>query len=135
MDKKGINSTIIIGEGFVENAFITSWIEDGILFALYKKDAVIGLQAAKELVALRKNISKGASYPCLIYIKNIKAMSKEARTYFAGQEATEGIIKGAFVTDSTFTMVMGNLFLTLDKPLVPSKLFTNKKEAIEWLKK
>jgi hypothetical protein len=117
-----------------ENEFVSIWIEDGILYCLYKKDAVIGLEAAREIVAMRKKVVKGVSYPALAFIKNLKVVSKEARKYFA-EEGTEGMTMGALLTDSGFSKILGNLFLAIDKPKMPVRLFTNIEEAIIWLKK
>jgi hypothetical protein len=117
-----------------ENDFVSIWIEDGILHCLYKRGVVMGLEAAIETVELRKKIVRGISYPALAYIKHIKVVSKEARKYFA-EEGTVGMTKGALLTDSGFSKVLGNLFLLLDKPKMPVKMFTDKEEAIEWLKK
>jgi hypothetical protein len=121
------------GHGIVENDYVKLWIEDGILVILYKKDSVIGLNAAKEIMALVKKIRKGISYPVLSYNKNIKAISKEAREFFATKEGCEGLVKGAIVVDSGFSKIIGNLFLSVNKPVIQGKLFTNKEEAIEWL--
>jgi hypothetical protein len=43
--------------------------------------------------------------------------------------------KGALLTDSGFSKILGNLFLLLDKPKMPVKMFTDIDEAIAWLKK
>jgi hypothetical protein len=37
-----------------ENGYVTIWIEDGIFVVAYKKGSVIGLEAAKEVVAFCK---------------------------------------------------------------------------------
>lgn len=123
------------GHGVVENDYVTLWIEDDILVILYKKDSVIGLDAAKEIMALIKNFTHGVPHLVLSYNKNIKTISKEAREFFATKEGCEGIIKGAIVVDSGFSKIIGNLFLSVNKPVVEGKLFSNREEAVEWLKK
>jgi hypothetical protein len=123
------------GHGIAENAYVRIWKEDGILVVVYKKNTVIGLEVAKEITTFCKNYSGDVSYPVLSYIQYIKVISKEAREYFACKEACEKIIKGAVIVDSGFSRILGNIFLTIDKPAVPSKMFTNKEEAIKWLKK
>ncbi|HXA02519.1 MAG TPA: hypothetical protein VNW99_11065 [Cytophagaceae bacterium] len=49
------------------------------------------------------------------------------------KEAGERISKAAIIIDSNFSMVIGNLFLTLNKPEAPAKLFTEKSTAVKWL--
>ena len=117
-----------------ENDYVSFWMEDGVLVGMYKKDVIIGLEAAKETVALRKKFTGGIPYPALAYIKHVKVISKEARTYLA-DEGSDELTKGALVTDSGFSRILGNMFLALDKPKMPTRMFTNKEEAIQWLKK
>jgi hypothetical protein len=132
---KGINSVSVeIEKDVVENVYIRFWIEDGILFGFYKKDCIIGLEAAKEIVALRKTMTRGVAYPSVAYINFIKVVTKEARKYFA-EETTGQLVKLALITDSGFSKILGNIFLTLDNPVMPTRLFTNKEEAILWVKK
>jgi hypothetical protein len=39
----------------------------------------------------------------------------------------------ALITGSGFNRTLGNIFLTIDKPAVPTKLFTDEGKAREWL--
>jgi hypothetical protein len=117
-----------------ENGYISLWIENEVLFGLYKKDCILGLEAAKEVVALRKNLTKGVSYLSLVYITHIKVVTKEARKYLANH-ANEELLKLAIITNSGFSKILGNIFLTIDRPKTPTRLFTNKEEAFVWLKK
>jgi hypothetical protein len=123
----------VMEKKLVENSYVSFWIEDGILYGLYKKDVVIGLEAAREVVALRKKFTNGQAYPAIAFIKHVKVISKEARKYLA-EEGSELITKGALVSDSGFSKILGNMFLALDKPKMPTRIFTNVKEAIAWLK-
>jgi hypothetical protein len=117
-----------------ENCYISLWIENEVLFGLYKKDCILGLEAAKEVVALRKNLTKGVSYLSLVYITHIKVVTKEARKYLANH-ANEELLKLAIITNSGFSKILGNIFLTIERPKTPARLFTNKEEPFVWLKK
>ena len=99
---------------------------------LYKKDAVVGLQAAKEIVALCEKLAQGKVYPPLVYVKHLKVVSTDARKFFATKGGPN--IRGAIIADSGFSRILGNMFLVLDKPLTPLKMFTDKDEAIKWIK-
>ena len=118
--------------GAVENAYVTVWIEDGILIMVYKKDAVVGLQAAIEIVQLCEKLSKGELYPPLVYVKHLKVVSADARKYFATKGAAH--IRGAVMVDSGFSRILGNMFFAVDKPLTPMRMFTNKEAAIQWIR-
>jgi hypothetical protein len=45
------------------------------------------------------------------------------------------VTSAAFLTESALRSLAGNIFLSLEKPLVPTKLFTDEKKALNWLKK
>jgi hypothetical protein len=115
-----------------ENAYVRVWIEDGILVILYKKDSVVGLQAAMEIVALCEELSQGEMIPPMVYVKHLKVVSIEARKYFATKGASH--IRGAVMVDSGFSRILGNMFFAIDKPLTPLRMFTDKEEAIKWIK-
>jgi hypothetical protein len=117
----------------VENDYVTVWIEDDILVILYKKDAVVGLQAAIEIVSLCEKLADGKLYPPLIYVKHLKVVSSDARKYFATKGSAD--LRGAVIVDSGFSRILGNMFFALDKPLTPLRMFTDKEEAIKWIKK
>jgi len=37
------------------------------------------------------------------------------------------------IVKNTFQETIGNIFIFLNRPAVPARLFTDKKEAIKWL--
>ena len=77
--------------------------------------------------------SKGISYPVLANIKGVKSITKEAREYLA-EEGTRLVKAGAIIIGSPLNKMLGNIFLTINNPKVPTKLFTDEKEAKEWLR-
>lgn len=117
-----------------ENPYVKIWIEDNILFCVYENKLNIDLEIANECVELRLEYAKGVSYPVVIDIKGIISITKEAREYFSSKGA-ESITAGAFIINSPLTKILGNIFLTVNKPQTPAKLFTNEKAAMKWLKK
>ena len=129
-----INNSNIPKNHIYENKYMYSWKEGKVFIAKYKPDALIGLEAAKELVSFRKNIFQNEKYFTLIYVpSNLGCMCPEARKYFASEEATENIIKGAFIVESYYLKILGNAFLYINKPLVPAKIFLNKQDGMKWL--
>jgi hypothetical protein len=122
-------------EHFTENKDIILWLEDGIVYGVYKKDCIIDLPAAKEIVRLRESISRGKAFPVLVDARNIGNGTKEAREYFASEEACREIKKAALIIDSNFSKFLVNLFLKVNKPKTPTKIFTDKTSAEKWIKK
>lgn len=109
------------------------WMDNGILCARYEPDLHLSLDVAKACVEARIFFSKGEAYPLLVDMKGIKSTTKEARTYMATMGAT--LVKaGALITGSAINRTIGNLFLKIDRPPVPLRLFTSEEKARIWLR-
>jgi hypothetical protein len=118
----------------VETPYISMWMdEEGFICCQYAKDLHLSLEAAISIVESRIFFAKGNSYPLLIDMRGIKSTTKKAREYMATIGAT--LVKaGALITGSAVNKTIGNIFLSIDKPLVPTKLFTNEESARQWLR-
>ena len=73
--------------------------------------------------------------PMLCDLTNVVKMTQECRKHFAGPEHAEVFTKCALLITSPISRIIGNFFLGANKPLRPTKLFTNKEEALKWLHK
>jgi hypothetical protein len=112
--------------------YVTMWMEENILCARYADNLHMTLEIAKSCVGARVFFSKGESYALLIDMKGIKSVTPEARTYMASF-GTLMVKAGALITGSALNKTLGNIFLAIDKPPVPTKLFTSEEKAREWL--
>lgn len=121
---------------FAESEYIQYRIEDGVLFADYKEIEMLSLPIAKNIIATRKALIKGRSFPMLLDLTKVKNASKESLSFFASKYSTEGVLKGAFiVSTSSFARLMFNFFLLIYNPGPSCRLFQSKDEALKWLKK
>ena len=112
-------------------------IIDGILKISYKPDLRITYEVAKKIVKHRLTFTKGKSYPGLLEDKGITEFTREAREFFASEEGIKGVTAAALVVNSGFSSFLGNFFMsvTVIKPRVPTRLFTNRDKALKWLAK
>ena len=106
-------------------------IENNIVIAKYNENILLDFNKMNKFVKKRLEVQNGKEYPVLIYL-SLKKVTKEAREY-ANKEGLEGIKAGAFLVDSFMTKTIFNFFLSVYSPKVPTKLFTSKEEAINWL--
>lgn len=53
----------------------------------------------------------------------------------ASEAGCEGVIVAALIIDSPIGRVLGNFFISISRPLRPTKIFTDEIKAIKWLKK
>ena len=116
-----------------ENQYMRCWIEDGIIHAIFKPE-VLDLEAAKECVKLRLELSEGLTYPFMADGRGVQNITKEARDYFASDIGVRGVAASALLTESVAGKFIGNFFLQINKPKVPVRLFTNDTDAVNWLK-
>jgi len=114
--------------------YMTLRNEQNILFCTYADNLVIDLEVARHCVNNRLRFSKGVSYPLLVSLKGVRSVNKEARDYLA-EEGSRLIKAGALIISSPLTRILGNIFLSINKPSSPARLFTDEAEAITWLKK
>ena len=112
----------------------TVWIgEDGISRVIRHPGAEEGLTDAKEIIEAGRKLAKGVKILNLSDIRGLKSASREARQYFR-METSKYLIASAVLIDSQISRMVGNFYISVNKPDYPIKLFTSESKAIEWLK-
>jgi hypothetical protein len=122
-------------EGYIESEYSIMWIENGIGYQTYKPGINITLEIAKQMVKDRVQSFNGVARPVLVDIRSLKSIDAASRRYFASKEAGELILAGAIYLASPLARWAGNVFLNIDVPITPAKLFTDKDKALEWLER
>ena len=117
----------------IQKEMMTLQEKEGALIVLYKPGIRLDLDMAKQLVANRLDYQKGKNQPVVIHMNGIKATSKEARLYM-GKEGVQGITMGAFIVRNSIEQVILNFFLSIERPPIPTKAFTNEEDALVWIK-
>lgn len=117
------------------NNLVKFYFTGGILTIEFAEGITIDLEGAKQIVAAREKFTNGVAYPCLGIASKSITLTKEARDYFSSEEGMKGIKATAFIADSVFKMFLANFFLSVSvsKKRFPSKIFTEKEKAINWL--
>jgi len=110
--------------------------ENDIIFFKYSPKLVIDIDVAKEIVASRLEYCENKPSYTLIDFTNVKSVTKEARDYMSNPDSgLKGILGGAFLSNNVVATLFVNLYLKVSNPLVPAKFFTNRDEALRWLRK
>ena len=111
------------------------WMEaDGIVRFKSLPNSVHKLEDAVENVRAGAIASNGVCVPCLVDLRIVHSMAREARMYYAGEETAKWESAAALIISSGAGRMLGNFFMGLNKPLFPTKLFTDENEALNWLK-
>lgn len=111
------------------------WLdESGILRGVAHDGVENTLEQAREQIALQRTMGGGRPRPLLMDIRAVRSLSREARAYYASPVAAEVISATALLIASPLSRALGNFFLGLNKPHMPTRLFTDEAEAMAWLR-
>ena len=119
-------------KAFAENDFAEFWIKGGILYFVYKQKVEIDLKAAKKIVEDRLNLQDGIPYSVFCDFRGAKSVSKEARDYLA-KEGSILLQSVAVLVESPVTRIIANFYLRINQPKVPTRMFTQKENAVKYL--
>lgn len=120
-------------QNYFSDEYSEMWIENEIGFQIYKPQLIITIDVAKKMVENRINTFNGISRPVFVDIRNLLSIDSDSRKYFATQEAGQLILAGAIYLENPINRFLGNVFLMIDKPITPAKLFTDKDKALQWI--
>ena len=93
---------------------------------------------ANDAIEIRSNflsLSNGKKWGVLVDAENFFSTTSEFRQLSASKEYTDLRLALAIVTNSMATKIIGNFFIKVNKPASPTKLFSDEKQAFEWLKR
>ena len=111
------------------------WLEDdGIVRVKVKPNIEISLQDAQAAIRAVSSVCGGKKTPALVDMRGLVGMDRGARLYFAGEETAKVESAAALIIESPLSKAIGNFFMGLNKPIIPTRLFTSEEEAIAWLK-
>ena len=107
--------------------------EDGIMHYHVKAVGEFGINDLKEGMYAANEIGRGKKFYNIVTFEDFITVSAEAREFAASEESNQYTIADAFVVKNNALKLVGNFYLTFNKPKVPSKLFTDEDKAIAWL--
>lgn len=112
-----------------------TWMgKDGIARTCVKPEIDITLEMAVENSKTVNGLFVDRKFPILIDSRPIKSMSYEARHHFSVRGRETNTCAFGIIIGSTVSRVLGNFYLGIHKPTVPTKLFDNEEAALQWLK-
>ncbi len=114
---------------------LTSFDKRGFVKTCVKPGSSIDLKHAIENSTFVKRISGESKHPMLVDIRNLEGISKEARDHYSMRNREPGITSIALLIDSPIGRIIGNFYMLISRPVVPTKLFTSETSAVSWLLK
>ena len=107
---------------------------EGLVIVRIHDDAHQLLEDAKVNLATALAETAGPRRPLLVDIRTAQPLDADARHHYSGQTLVDGFLALALLVDaSPFGRMMGNVYLRVARPGIPTQLFTDEQRAVEWL--
>lgn len=104
------------------------------LYYIHIKTGVeITLEKAKEIINSMIELGGNKKLPALIECDFFSMPTREAREFLAFKESSPNAIAEAYVIKSPAQKIVGNFYLTFDKPGRKTRMFNDVSKAIAWL--
>lgn len=128
------NKSVTITKTIRHPLFEISKRSDELIRATTSDTAWITLKEAKEFLAALSAVTQNKPHLILYIPGRHMSINKEARSFMASEAGMRDVIALAVVVKSIVHRIIGNLFVTVDRPLKPVHHFSEESEAIAWLK-
>ncbi len=109
--------------------------DDGVIVQRLRDKAKQTMADAKENVAAFGQLCNGQKRGCLVDGRAALTADPGVREYYAGPELSKNASAAALLAGSSTMKVIANLFLTINKPVMPTRMFTDEQEALDWLRR
>ncbi len=107
--------------------------DDGII-ELYANDHhVYIIEDVKENVKAFGELTGNEKVPVLIIGGSFSSLDDQTREFMATEESLKYSKAEAFLITSLAQKILINFYIKFNKPLVSTRVFTDKEEAIKWL--
>ncbi|HEX8517154.1 MAG TPA: hypothetical protein VF868_13235 [Bacteroidia bacterium] len=115
------------------DASVLSLRSDGILNIYLRPNKVLKQNDGEDIVKGLAAMGNGKKFLLLFTAGEDTSVSTEARYYASTPEANKYTIASAFVVRSIAQKLLGNAYVTFNKPITPTRIFTDEAEAVRWL--
>ncbi|MES2567693.1 MAG: hypothetical protein V4565_12550 [Bacteroidota bacterium] len=119
---------------FETNAFVMNVHDDLLIEFKVKKNTKLQESDVWESRDMSVNYLPEKKFFVLFEGEEDADVSGDARRAGASEEYTKHVAALALYSSKTYEIILGSLFLKINRPKVPTKFFDNRDEAILWLK-
>jgi hypothetical protein len=110
-------------------------LENGILLVRIRDAATQRPADARENLRVALHETRGTRRPMLVDISRCPPLDAETRHVYSGQPLLDGFTALALLIEaSPLGRMIGNVYLKVARPGIPTQLFTSEPSALEWLR-
>jgi hypothetical protein len=110
-------------------------LEGIIIENIIKEGVVLELADVKGIKEINLQICNNQNYALLVDAKDESTITEDARALLASEELAKFNIAKAIIIHTHKQKILGNLYLTVNRPHVKTRLFTDREKALNWLRK
>lgn len=118
----------------IENENYKLWIDNGLLFSVFKKPTHLTLEDAKSAIELRHSISNNKHQYWCMDLRNLKDTTEEAKKYI-DENGEEFLYACAMIVNSHLMKFMVKGFNRMKSRKIPVEIFSSEIDAVKWLNK
>jgi hypothetical protein len=107
---------------------------DGIMYIRIASEKEETVELVKEMVKRMGEMIDYKQVPVLIRHEEFALPGEASRDYWAKKASCIYSKADAFMINSTAMRLISNFYLRINRPERPTRMFTDEKEAIDWLK-
>jgi hypothetical protein len=111
-----------------------SLLDENIIHIHIKTAREIELSDAVYIVEAMGKLGNGKKYPILIDAGSFSSVDKEARIFSAAAESNIYTMADALAYCNLAQKLLADFYIKYNKPVIPTRSFSDKEEAIAWLK-
>ena len=117
----------------LDSALISYKITDKILTIKFKKGKAIDIKQAEEIEKVSSELTNNEVHVNFVDSSELLFISNSAKNFLSQKEKNTVKAIGILV-HSRIQESMGNMYMRFSNPKLPTKLFTNKLDALIWLR-
>jgi hypothetical protein len=106
-----------------------------IVVVKYKPNVKVGLKDMLAIHQAERKLTSEKKHLALLDTRGFVSVSPGAKKFSASGRPGKYRKAAAFLVNSGGVQILVNFYLSFNKPKVPTKMFSNEKKAIRWLKK
>ena len=120
----------------IETTVADLWMDtEGLIHIHFKPTTAHGAAEACEVVEAHNELAAGV--PCLV-LANIQGVTvganRAARQHYVSPVSAKYKLGMAMLVQSPMQRMLGNIFLRINRPPYPTRIFSHEQEALQWLR-
>ncbi len=119
-------------DGVIVRPKFRIWLRsDGVVQLVWAPRAAIALEDAVGAIEAMSELTGGRQSPLLVDVHEQGPMDRPARTEFTRRPDLVSAV--ALIVGTPLSRMMANFFLSVSKPVAPTRLFQDEASALAWL--